>query len=326
MTRSLLHTLLFIALCCQSELTAQTRDTLLRFDANPAAGFNFPYFLFIPASTIKKDSLYLFVESNNTGTVNDDFAVHEEAARVQATTGPLGNYFSKELHLPYLVPVFPRSEKKWKIYTHMLDRDALCVKKGPLKRIDLQLIAMIADANTRLKSMGYKMRPQILMSGYSSSGVFANRFALLHPELVFAYSAGGINGLLMMPFSKWNDEELDFPLGTADYQNITGKAFDFEAFKQVHQFLYMGEDDKNDAVLFDDGYDKKERAIIFDSFGDKMQPDRWFACQLQYKIATKHAQFRTYSGVGHAINEDIRRDLLKFYSDAVKAKRSKAKG
>jgi hypothetical protein len=320
MTRSLLSILLFIASFCSQDLSAQTRDTLLRFDANPAAGFNYPYFLFIPAKTVKKDSLYLFVEANNTGTVNDDFTVHEEAARVQATSGPLGNYFSRELQVPYLVPVFPRPEKKWKIYTHMLDRDALCVKKGPMKRIDLQLVAMITDAKTRLKSLGFKMRPQILLSGFSSSGVFANRFALLHPNLVFAYSAGGINGLLMMPFAKWNNEEIDYPLGTADYQNITGNAFDFEAFKRIHQFLYMGENDTNDAVLFDDGYSKKERAIIFASFGEKMLPDRWFASQLQYKIATKHAQFRTYSGVGHEINEDIKKDLLKYYVDALKSK------
>ena len=176
---------------------------------------------------------------------------------------------------------------------------------------------MMEDARKRLKEMGYKMQPKVLMAGFSSSGVFANRFALLHPELVKAYTAGGINGLLMMPFSKWNMEPLNYPLGTADYLEITGKPFNFEAFKNVHQFLYMGDADTNDAVLFEDGYNKKERDIIFKSFGEVMQPDRWFACQLQYKIATKNAHFRTYSGVGHEINADIMRDLVTFYAEVI---------
>ena len=187
-----------------------------------------------------------------------------------------------------------------------------------MKRIDLQLVAMIKDALTNLKAKGFKVHDQVFMSGYSSSGVFANRFACLHPEMIKAYSAGGINGLLMMPFTQYNNEKLNYPVGTDDFREITGSTFNFDAFTKVHQFLYMGEADTNDAVQMDDGYSTKEREIIYKTFGEKMQPDRWFACQLHYKIAMHNAQFRTYSGVGHEMNADIMRDLVKFYTAAIK--------
>jgi hypothetical protein len=192
------------------------------------------------------------------------------------------------------------------------------VKNGPMKRIDLQLVAMINEAKTKLQNAGYKINDQILMSGYSSSGVFANRFACLHPELVKAYSAGGINGLLMMPFSKWNDEKLEYPIGTADLKKLTGEDFSFDAFTLIHQFLYMGDDDTTDAVQDDDAYNDKERELIYTAFGKTMVPDRWFACQLQYKVATHNVQFRTYSGVGHEVNGDIMRNLVRFYSAAIR--------
>ena len=299
-------------------ITAQTRDTLIEVAANPAGGFFYPYFLFIPGDCSKERETYLLVESNNTGTVNDSFSVHENAARVQAQLGPLGNQLSHQLQVPYLVPVFPRPGKQWKVYTHLLDRDALLIKNGSMKRIDLQLVAMIHDAMVMLQKSGYKINTQILMSGYSSSGVFANRFACLHPELVKAYSAGGVNGLLMMPFSQWNNEKLEYPVGTSDFQKLTGEVFNFDAFARVHQFLYMGEADTNDAVQNDDAYSDKERELIYTAFGKTMLPDRWFACQLQYKVATHNAQFRTYSGVGHEMNADIMRDLVKFYTVAIK--------
>jgi hypothetical protein len=298
-------------------MVAQSRDTLIEIAANPGAGFHFPYFLFIPAECQNGNAHYLLIESNNTGVPNDTFAVHEKAAKTQAQCGPLGNYLSKKLHTPYLVPVFPRPQKEWKVCTHMLDRDVMLWNKDPMKRIDLQLIAMIKDAMSKLKAKGFVLHEQVMMSGYSSSGVFANRFAVLHPEIIKAYSAGGINGLLMMPFSHYNTEELNYPLGTDDFQEITGSPFDFDSFQKIHQFLYMGESDSNDAVQMDDGYSHKEREIIYKTFGEKMLPDRWFACQLHYKIATHNVQFRTYSGVGHEMNEDILRDLVRFYIAAI---------
>jgi hypothetical protein len=104
------------------------------------------------------------------------------------------------------------------------------------------------------------------------------------------------------------------------FKKLTGEVFNFDAFARVHQFLYMGEADTNDAVQNDDAYSDKERELIYTAFGKTMLPDRWFACQLQYKVATHNAQFRTYTGVGHGINDYILRDVVKFYTAAIKEK------
>jgi hypothetical protein len=80
----------------------------------------------------------------------------------------------------------------------------------------------------------------------------------------------------------------------------------------------MGEDDTNDGVQNDDAFGSKERELIYTAFGKTMLPDRWFACQLQYKVAALNVQFRTYTGVGHEMNEEILRDLVRFYTAAIK--------
>lgn len=174
-------------------------DTLIYTAASPNQGFNFPYYIFIPSGANALFETIFMVEPNNTGVANDTFSVHDAASRTQAEGGPLGNYFSRKLNIPLLVPVFPRPQKQWKVYTHMLDRDVMRIKKGSLKRIDLQLLAMINDAREKMFELGFRTNQKIMMCGYSSSGVFCNRFAALHPEMVIAYSAGGINGLVMLP-------------------------------------------------------------------------------------------------------------------------------
>jgi hypothetical protein len=120
-------------------------DTLIRVDANSLEGFNFPYFLFIPAQINFGSGTTLIIEPNNTGSPNDTLQVHEDAARIVASDEfYIGNFISRKLHVPLLVPVFPRPLSECKIYTHAFDRDA-AMAEGEIKRLDLQLINMIID-------------------------------------------------------------------------------------------------------------------------------------------------------------------------------------
>lgn len=67
-------------------------DTLLLIDADTAAGFHFPYYLYIPEGTVSGPQ-HLLVETNNTGT-NDTLAYHVRAAAEQVTNASLGNSLS----------------------------------------------------------------------------------------------------------------------------------------------------------------------------------------------------------------------------------------
>ncbi len=314
MRNGLLIFLVFGWLSGRQTIHAQAQDTLLRLEAAPSSGYDYPFFVYIPSGCSRVFEVTLLVEPNNTGIINDSLAVHEKAAREQAIRGPLGHELAARLHMPLLVPVFPKPGKDWKIYTHMLDRDAMRVKKGPLKRLDLQLLAMINQAREKLFEMGYRSKQQVLMTGYSSAGVFCNRFACLHPVWVKGYAAGGINGLLLMPFATLDGATLRYPLGIADFEKIKGEPFDLSAFRQVRQFLYMGAGDTNDAVAFKDGYRDRERKIIYRHFGKSM-PERWIQCQEQYRQAGMQATCKTYVGTGHGIHKELIEDLVAFFME-----------
>jgi hypothetical protein len=232
----------------------------------------------------------------------------------------MGHFIAAEMQMPLLVPVFPRPAKDWKMYTHLLDRDVMRVKKGPLRRIDLQLLAMINAAREKLFEMNYVTTQKVMMAGYSSAGVFCNRFAVLHPVWVKGYAAGGLNGLLMMPVAELKGVALPYPFGIADYNKITGQAYDLRQFGELYHYAFMGEEDTNDAVLYDDGYSKKERNLVFHVFGEEMIPTRWYACIDQYRGMTENEWLKTYPHTGHEINDYIRRDLISFFRRMMKRK------
>lgn len=279
--------------------------------AAPARGFHYPYLLQIP-KVKPAGATRLLVEPNNTGTVSDDPAVHLEAAQRLARNA-LGASIVARLDVPFLVPVFPRPETDWKIYTHQLDRDSMHITSGPMRRLDLQLIAMIDDAQRRLRAAGIQVDDRVLMTGFSASGTFANRFTMLHPERVRAVAAGGLNGLLMVPAPAIGSISLPYPIGTADVKALTGKGVDLAAWRLVPQFLYMGEQDDNDALKFDDGYDDDERALVFPVLGERMQPDRWQRVQQIYRDAGANATLKTYAVIGHGTDKRIADEVSEFF-------------
>ena len=283
--------------------------------ADPARGFEYPYLLRRPAG-IPAQPAYLLVEPNNTGTVTDDLAAHLQAARELAVKA-IGGDLARTLELPFLVPVFPRPQSQWRIYTHSLDRDSLRLTSGPMRRLDLQLLAMIDDARRRLAESGVATRESVLLTGFSASGTFANRFTMLHPERVHAVASGGINGILMLPLAELEGVPLGYPLGIADLEAIAGAPFRRPAWRAVRQFIYLGADDRNDAVEFDDGYDEDERAAVHRVIGKTMQPDRWEFCQARYRDAGARVEFRTYPGVGHFTDATIQRELIDFFRRAI---------
>lgn len=276
-------------------------------------GFHFPYLLFIPENVPNGKEVHLIVEPNNSGFTDDQLEKHiEKATRTATKSYYLGHYLSQKLNSPLLVPVFPRPLSNWKIYTHALDRDVMLLKAPPLRRPDLQLMKMITDAQNILRKKNNPTHDPIILTGFSASATFANRFTLLHPEQVFAVAAGGLNGLLMLPIDSLNGERLNYPIGTADFEEITNHGFQKETFTNTPQYFYMGELDDNDAVPYDDAFDPYDREQIFRSLGRKMQPDRWAKCTRLYLDLNINATIKTYEKTGHENTDIIREDILAF--------------
>jgi len=77
---------------------------------------------------------------------------------------------------------------------------------------------------------GKNVQDRIFLSGYSASGLFAQRFALAYPEMINRALIGGAAGTIPVPTKK-----LKYPIGIQDYETVFGKEFDSITLKQIRQ-------------------------------------------------------------------------------------------
>ncbi|MBK9164697.1 MAG: hypothetical protein IPM21_12485 [Acidobacteria bacterium] len=303
-----------LSIAAQGQPAAQTGVT--KVDARPAAGFNYPYYLYVPPSffeaAAKGKERTILVLPNNTGKNDDDFNVHEADVKRRIAQN---SQIAEGLDVAILTPVSPRPATDWKTYTHALDRDTMVTAKTDKKdyaRPDLQLIAMIDDARERLaKEAGLKFDRRVLMLGFSASGMFVNRFTFLHPDRVKAAAIGSPGGWPIVPAASYKGKSLRYPIGVADLRSVSGEDIELEKLRSVPMFIFLGDKDDNDSVVFDDSYDKEDRELIMPLLGQKPL-DRWDAAREMYKSAGLNAEFKLYPGIGHTITLEMRSDILAF--------------
>ena len=302
-----------------------SNELLCRVTVNPTEGFNFPYYLFIPQGINLNKPVHLLVEPCNTGVSRTRKSLDRKIKALAEASH--ATVIAKKLRVPLLVPVFPRpgsdqwlvpvstrpGSDQWQAYTHALDRDTLLIRDGDLKRIDLQLINMIAHAQRLLRHNKVNVNEKVFMNGFSASGTFANRFAILHPTVVRAVATGGINGIPTFPTDRWNDVAMRYPVGIADVKEIADIAFDGAAYKKVSQYIYMGALDDNDTVPYQDAFDAVDAELIKSLIGAKMMPDRWEVSQSIYKALKMPVQFVTYKNTGHQIKREMIDDIVAFF-------------
>lgn len=287
-----------------------TEAQITRVEADPDKGFYWPYYLYVPESAESRaweeEPIYLLVFPNNTGEPSADFAVHDRAAREK-----IKQFWDFPAHLgtPMLVPVFPRPSD---LYVHALDRRTLLAETPELQRVDLQLLAMIDDASTRLRSRWWKVNDRVLIMGFSASGMFANRFTILHPDRVLAAAIGSPGGWPIAPLAEWQGHTLDYPLGVNDLQALAGRPFDLEAYRGVPHLFFLGDQDDNDAV------DVENLDTLSGMFGTT-PVERWPHAAEFYRAAGADAEFRLTPGVGHTIDSETWRYQIQFLADAMAA-------
>jgi hypothetical protein len=277
--------------------------------ADPGQGFSWPYYLGIPPAL--DPAAALWVEPNNTGAASDDAAVHDRMAEWLAAGR--ANH-AAELGVPWLVPVFPRPAST---YVHALDRATLLATAPGLERVDLQLVAMIADARRRLAERGLRVAPRVLLHGFSASGAFAHRFTALHPELVQAAASGSGAGWPIAPVASWDGLPLRYPVGVADLASLTGAPFVPSAYRRIPLYLYVGDLDENDPVP---GWEPVDRDAVFVLTGVTSGPiwPRWtVAEEIHTGAGMTGAQVFVYPGVGHTTSSATWNDLETFFADAL---------
>ena len=300
--------------------------------ANPEKGFHFPYLLKTSKKTV--DANYIVVESNNTGGHNK--SIKGMTSKAKKSLGwVLGSSISKKLNYPMLMPVFPFATKeiekvltnknKYKYYFHQLDSDVLKINIDKYKRIDLQLIAMIDDARERLlKENNQKINEKVIMVGFSSSSLFSARFTFLHPDRVSVAIGGGIGGLLPVPADKINGIDAIYPIGTYDFEKITGKKFDLEEFKKTPQFYYQGTKDKSNPFrrgaedLTDEEYEIVKKLFVDGlPFEDKpvslkVSTAMWNNSQKYINQIVDNVKFESPNNLDHNITPEMTSKSVKF--------------
>jgi pimeloyl-ACP methyl ester carboxylesterase len=287
-----------------------------RIEANPSKGFSWPYYLLIPPEITAPGTL--LVEPNNTGTWGDDPWLHEKAAL------ELLNWrssFAVELGCPLLVPVFPRPQnpaapEPGGIYVHALDRYSLSDEWAGIAHIDRQMEAMISDALQRLLGMGHAMDDRVFMMGFSASGAFTSRFAILYPERLKAAAAGSPGGWPCAPVDNWQGTPLPYPMGIGRLQELSGHAFDLSAYRQVALYIYVGGSDTNDALDLR-GISSADTSLIHAMLNypaDPILANRWPLAESIFNSVNADATFVVYPGIAHTITTDMFDDLLQFFA------------
>lgn len=283
-------------------------------EAEPAAGFNYPYFLYAPTRPADEQPASILVQPNNSGRATDDFAVQKQSAENRIESG-VSRTIADKLTVPLLVPVFPRPKTEpvdWRHYVHALDRQTIQISGGPVERVDLQLLRMADSAREKLAGQSYPVDDQLMLNGFSAAGNFVDRFTFLHPDRVRSVTAGGLNGTAMLPIEEADNHRLAFHIGIADIEELTGESVELDALDETNQLLYMGEDDGNDTIPYDDAWSDEMREIALDVYGEDMVADRFPTCQRAYEQAGVDAQFKVYEGTGHSPRSAVN-DIVEFH-------------
>jgi dienelactone hydrolase len=290
--------------------TASTE--IIKVEAQTGKGFSYPYYLYVPAALrqtkMQKQTRALLVIPNNSGKINDELSFHEEDVKKRISQN--GAILNK-MNITVLMPVFPRPAKDSRIYTHSLDRDVMLTDRKEYRRLDLQLAAMIDHAQAKLDAEKIKTERQVLMMGYSASGMFVNRFVFLHPARVKAAIIGAPGGWALAPTANYKQKNLTFPVGTSDFKEVSGRKFDLKKVRKVPLFLILGEKDTNDAVPMGDAYDERESALVLELFG-KTPVERWAKTESLYRENKLNATFKLYPDATHAVTKEMRDDMISF--------------
>lgn len=196
-------------------------------------------FVLITPSTLKT-SQTLVMESNNLETNN-----LQNLLRQAFGVGKDLNDILKGSN-PILIPILPSKLSSAPYYQQL---SAKCFQNG--ERLDLNVVEAISEAKEIMKNQyNVNLNDKIFLNGYSSSGCFAQRFSLIHPELIDTACIGGASGSIPIP-----NLDLDYPLGIKNYEELFGKKFDIEEYKKITFHYYVG--DLECETKFSDRTDEK---------------------------------------------------------------------
>ncbi len=220
---------------------------------NPNGDKALPYILVVPKDLDNGKNVVL--ESVNYEGTNDPMRIADRVIEgLRGTVEVVDD-------APILIPFVP-DVKGGRPYYQQLSRE--CFEGDypiDFERVDLRVLDTLKEARELIEQEYQRTTEEkVFLNGYSSSGVFAQRFALLHPEVVDRALIGGAAGTIPIP-----TDELEYPFGTKDFKRLFGKEFNLEAYQQIEFAYYVAELEANKGAW---EFDTEGRVVKRDEKGN----------------------------------------------------------
>jgi len=315
-----------------------TEPGVQKIEADPDAGFHSPYFLYTP--DLSSPDLFSIEESVNdsqerplvvTAYPWGEFEERVEGARQPdgGTTGRIANAMNcPVVSVPLtLTEGFVGLEPQELTLAHEIE-----ITDPRRERVDLQFIAMIEDAKSRLNGGTFTVADQIHYDGGSSAADFIERVAPLHPEHISVFSAGA-NGYSFLPIEELTDDipvhgnpertTVPYPIGAGNLEELTGEAFNKEAWMDIEQFRWIGggdQDPNNPENYIHKRFRDDHREIsqvVEEIFGTLQVDDRFETSREIYDHLNVPATFRKFEGQPHTPDWEYRVETVDFHKEQI---------
>jgi len=248
------------SLIAPGEITSHPADAEIAYN----------WFSYVPTGIDKSVPIFILVNADN-GFYQDYDSAIEDTKMYTGHRSVLAERYNYVL----LKPVIPREfDPNWggsEIYVGAFDRRVFSeITNSFLQRPDLKVTQMIDRLKNQLRAEGYQVMDKVMLEGFSLGGMFAQRYALLHPERVQAVAAGHAGGTLILPEITLNGTAMNWPVGVNDFESLAGKPFNRETYKQIPQYIYIGDHDDNRTVVKypgDSFYTDEEVDFLSAAFG-----------------------------------------------------------
>jgi len=245
------------------------------YDLGPTAMFackadpRFHYAMYVPPSVGQGEKVELLVAVHGTSRTSfldfrDGFAEFGHWNRVAV-----------------LCPVFPigvRGDGARSGYKYMQEGDI---------RYDRILLAMVAEVAAKYRQDWSRFA----MFGFSGGGHFTHRFAILHPDKLWAASIGASGSVTLL------DLDRDWWVGIRDLEQRFGIAFDREALARVPVQMVVGDADLETWEITH----KPGGTYWMEGANDagRTRPERLRALASSFELAGVKVRFDLVPGVSH---------------------------
>jgi hypothetical protein len=146
--------------------------------------------------------------------------------------------------------------------------------------------------------------------------------ALLHPTRVQALASGQCGGALTLPERLYGATPLEWPSGVYDFGALVGSPFDGMAYRQIPQYIYIGNQDTANSTLGNPYEVLNEPGEVWSSIEQINFLNQTFGAtdpvrlqnQVQYlnQLGYQNIKFDSRIGVGHTERPFID-DMLAFF-------------